>query len=60
LVGDRRSRVGAIALDRGELMAKMQPAHVPRTLPVVLSCEEVSRGAAVALVICRGSQFVAR
>jgi integrase/recombinase XerD len=30
-------------LDRPELMAKMQPVYVPRTLPVVLSCAEVSR-----------------
>ena len=32
-----------VTLDRGELMAKMQPVHVPRTLPVVLSREEVGR-----------------
>lgn len=32
-----------ITLDRPELMAKMQPVYVPRTLPVVLSCAEVSR-----------------
>ena len=32
-----------ITLDRAELMAKMQPVHVPRTLPVVLSREEVAR-----------------
>lgn len=32
-----------ITLDRRQLMAKMQPVHVPRTLPVVLSREEVSR-----------------
>lgn len=32
-----------ITLDRGELMSKMQPVHVPRTLPVVLSREEVAR-----------------
>ena len=32
-----------VTLDRGELMAKMQPVHVPRTLPVVLSREEVAR-----------------
>jgi integrase/recombinase XerD len=32
-----------ITLGRGELMAKMQPVKVPRTLPVVLSPEEVSR-----------------
>ena len=32
-----------ITLDHGVLMAKMQPVHVPRTLPVVLSPEEVSR-----------------
>lgn len=30
-------------LGRIELMAKMQPVKLPRTLPVVLSCEEVSR-----------------
>jgi integrase/recombinase XerD len=32
-----------VTLSRSELMAKMQPVHVPRTLPVVLSREEVSR-----------------
>jgi len=32
-----------ITLDRGELMAKMQSVFVPRTLPVVLSREEVVR-----------------
>lgn len=32
-----------ITLDWPELMAKMQPVYVPRTLPVVLSCAEVSR-----------------
>jgi len=32
-----------ITLDRGELMAKMQPVRVPRTLPVVLSREEAAR-----------------
>ena len=32
-----------ITLDHAELMAKMQPVHVPRTLPVVLSREEVAR-----------------
>ena len=32
-----------ITLDRAELMARMQPVRVPRTLPVVLSPEEVSR-----------------
>ena len=32
-----------ITLDRGELMAKMQPVRVPQTLPVVLSREEVAR-----------------
>src|ERR1700736_5430747 len=31
-----------VTLDRGELMAKMQPVFVPRTLPVVLSREEGS------------------
>jgi integrase/recombinase XerD len=32
-----------ITLDHAELMAKMQPVHVPHKLPVVLSCEEVGR-----------------
>jgi integrase/recombinase XerD len=32
-----------VTLSRGELMAKMQPVSVPRTLPVVLSREDVSR-----------------
>ena len=32
-----------ITLDHGELIAKMQPVRVPRTLPVVLSREEVAR-----------------
>jgi integrase/recombinase XerD len=32
-----------VTLDRGELMAKMQPVYVPRTLPIVLSREEVAR-----------------
>ena len=32
-----------VTLDRGALMDKMQPVHVPRTLPVVLSREEVGR-----------------
>jgi len=32
-----------VTLDHGELMAKMQPVKVPRTLPVVLSREEVAR-----------------
>jgi integrase/recombinase XerD len=32
-----------VTLDHAELMAKMQPVRVPRTLPVILSCEEVSR-----------------
>ena len=32
-----------ITPDRQELMARMQPVRVPRTLPVVLSPEEVSR-----------------
>ena len=30
-------------LERGELMARMQPVRVPQTLPVVLSREEVAR-----------------
>jgi len=32
-----------VTLNRGELMAKMQPVRVPRTLPVVLNREEVAR-----------------
>ena len=32
-----------ITIGHGELMAKMQPVHVPRTLPVVLSREEAGR-----------------
>ena len=32
-----------VTLDRAELMAKMQPVHVPQTLPVVLSRDEVAR-----------------
>ena len=32
-----------VTLDRGELMARMQPVYVPQTLPVVLSREEVAR-----------------
>jgi site-specific recombinase XerD len=32
-----------VTLDRAELMAKMRPVHVPRTLPVVLSRDEVAR-----------------
>ena len=32
-----------VPLDRGELMAKMSPVQVPRTLPVVLSREEAAR-----------------
>src|SRR5271156_5150616 len=31
-----------VTLDRAELMSKMKPVFVPRTLPVVLSREEVS------------------
>jgi hypothetical protein len=37
-----------LTLDRHELMAKMQPVRVPRTLPVVLSREEVARLVAAA------------
>lgn len=32
-----------VTLDRSDLMAKMQPVHLPRKLPVILSPEEVSR-----------------
>ncbi len=32
-----------VALDRGELMRKMQPVPVPHVLPVVLSRDEVAR-----------------
>ena len=45
-----------ITLDRGELMARMQPVRVPQKLPVVLSREEVKRliAACRALVPNRG------
>ena len=32
-----------VTLDRGDLVAKLQPVHMPRKLPVILSREEVSR-----------------
>lgn len=32
-----------ITLDRGDLVAKLQPVHMPRKLPVILSREEVGR-----------------
>ena len=32
-----------VTLGHAELMAKMQPVHLPRTLPVILSKEEVAR-----------------
>lgn len=32
-----------VTVGHGDVMAKMQPVHVPRTLPVVLSREEVGR-----------------
>ena len=32
-----------VTLDQGHLLAKMQSVHVPRTLPVVLSRDEVAR-----------------
>jgi len=32
-----------VTLDRPDLMAKMQPVHLPRKLPVILSREEVAR-----------------
>jgi hypothetical protein len=32
-----------VSLDRPELVAKMQPVHLPRKLPVILSPEEVKR-----------------
>jgi len=32
-----------VTLDQGDLMAKMQPVYLPRTLPVVLSREEAAR-----------------
>ena len=37
-----------VTLDRGELMAKMSPVQVPRTLPVVLSLEAAARMIAAA------------
>ncbi len=33
----------SVTLDRPEAMAKMQPVHLPRKLPVILSPEEVKR-----------------
>ncbi|TYC60934.1 integrase [Zoogloea oleivorans] len=33
----------SVTLDRPELMAKMQPVHLPRKLPVILSPDEVKR-----------------
>jgi len=33
----------SVTLDRGDLVAKMQPVHLPRKLPVILSREEVRR-----------------
>ena len=39
-----------ITLDRGELLGKMQPVRIPRTLPVVLSREEVAR--LIAATLC--------
>jgi site-specific recombinase XerD len=38
-----------VTADHPELMAKMQPVHVPHTLPVVLSREEVARLIAAAI-----------
>lgn len=32
-----------VTLDRGDLVAKLQPVHMPRKLPVILSREEVGR-----------------
>ena len=32
-----------VTLDRADLVAKMQPVHMPRKLPVILSREEVRR-----------------
>lgn len=32
-----------ITLDQAKLIAKMQPVHMPRTLPVVLSRQEAAR-----------------
>jgi site-specific recombinase XerD len=32
-----------VTVGHGDVMAKMQPVHVPRTLPVILSREEVGR-----------------
>ena len=37
-----------ITLDRPEVMAKMQPVHLPRKLPVILSPDEVKRLSAAA------------
>ena len=35
--------ITSTTVDRPELMAKMQPVHLPRRLPVILSAEEVKR-----------------
>jgi integrase/recombinase XerD len=32
-----------VTLDRGDLVAKLQPVHLPRKLPIILSRDEVSR-----------------
>ncbi len=32
-----------VTVGHGEVMTKMQSVHVPRTLPVILSCEEIGR-----------------
>src|SRR5216110_3317449 len=45
-VKESRDRVRVffeVTLDQGDLMAKMQPVRVPRTLPVVLSRDEAAR-----------------
>jgi|GEM_PF-3916578 len=42
-----------VTLGSGELMAKMQPVHVPRTMPVVLRRVEVSRPTVISARVLR-------
>ena len=43
-----------ITLDRGEVMAKMQPVYLPRKLPIILSVEEVTRLTALSVAYGAG------
>ena len=42
----------SVTLDRPEAMAKMQPVHLPRKLPEILSPDEVKR-----LIVLKNSHF---